>query len=45
MKSKTPDLLPRDVIVGTWWIFAAIGVLFVAYGIYAFVLPTADPDH
>jgi len=24
MKSKMPDLLPRDVIVGTWWIFALL---------------------
>ena len=31
--------------VATWWVFAGIGFLFVAYGVYAFTLPDADPTH
>ena len=45
MKSKPPADVKAHTIVGSWWIFAVIGLLLIAYGIYAFVLPTADPDH
>jgi len=29
----------------TWWIFAAFGILFIIYGVYAFTLPYAQPGH
>ena len=31
--------------VGAWVFFFAVGLLFVVYGVYLAVLPTADPDH
>ena len=35
---------PRKPI-GSWGLFFAYGMFFVAYGVYLVVLPTADPDH
>lgn len=29
----------------SWVLFFAYGILFVVYGVYLAVLPTADPDH
>ena len=34
-----------DPGVFTWWIFGAFGLLFIAYGIYAFTLPYFQPNH
>lgn len=30
---------------GAWWMFAAFGLLFLIYGIYAFTLPYLQPTH
>ena len=39
------DQLDEHGIVQTWWMFAGVGLLLVAYGIYAFLLPTLDQSH
>jgi hypothetical protein len=31
--------------IGTWWVFAGLGLLFLIYGFYAFTLPYAQPAH
>lgn len=36
---------PAPKPIAAWGLFFAYGLLFIAYGVYLAVLPSADPDH
>lgn len=45
--SETDDAQrsPAPKLIGSWGLFFAYGLFFVADGVYLAVLPSADPDH